>query len=246
MCARPRFRDVLTHVRAVRPDIPDPSAALRERRLIVDGVVVTRATALVRADAPVVIRKNRSLAGRRKLDAALDASRIDVSGATCLDLGAAAGGFTSALLRRGARRVYALDVGFGQLRGELRTDPRVCVLERTNLADAARHIPARERIDVLTADLSFISLSDALPQVRDLPFSPAASLLALVKPQFELRLDRLPTAALDLERSFAVACDGASRAGWVPIAGMRSPVIGGRGAREFFLFASWPSAGAHE
>ena len=241
MHARPRFRDVLTHVRAVRPDLHDPDTALDERRLIVDGVIVTHATALVRADSPVVVREKQPLAGQRKLDAALAAFHVDVSGATCLDLGAAAGGFTNALLDHGARRVYALDVGFGQLRGRLRTDPRVIALERTNLADAARHIPVSERIDVLSVDLSFIALFDALPQVCDVAFSPGASLLALVKPQFELRLDRLPSGAGDLERSFVIACEGASRAGWAPVAGMRSPVSGTRGAREFFLLASRPS-----
>jgi 23S rRNA (cytidine1920-2'-O)/16S rRNA (cytidine1409-2'-O)-methyltransferase len=241
MCVRPRFRDVLTHVRAVRPDIPDPSTALHERRLIVDGVIVTRATALVRADASVVIRDKKLLAGQRKLNAALSAFRLGVSGATCLDLGAAAGGFTRSLLEHGARRVYALDVGFGQLRGALRADPRVIVLERTNLADAGPHIPATERIDVLTADLSFISLSDALPQVRELPFDRGANLVALVKPQFELGLAGLPSDDARPERAFAVACDGAARAGWTPLAGMRSPVLGARGAREFFLLASWRS-----
>lgn len=239
MCARPRFLDVLAHVRAVRPDIPDPIAAIDERRLVIDGVIVTHATSLVRADASVVVRDKKRLAGHRKLDAALAAFRLDVSGATCVDLGAAAGGFTRSLLAHGARRVYALDVGFGQLRGQLRADPRVIPLERTNLADARRRVPAAERIDVLTADLSFISLSNALPQVRELRFPPGAILVALVKPQFELALDRPPSDDPQLERSFTVACDGASRAGWAPIAGMRSPVRGAGGAREFFLLATW-------
>lgn len=242
MRARPRFRDVVTHVRAVRPDIRDLDSTLAERRLIVDGVIVTHATTLVRADASVVVREKKPLAGQRKLDAALAAFHVDVSGATCLDVGAAAGGFTNALLDHGARRVYALDVGFGQLRGWLRTDPRVIALERINLADAARYVPSCERIDVLSVDLSFIPLFDALPQMRDIAFAPGASLVALVKPQFELRLDRLPTGTGELERSFAIACEGASRAGWAAVAGMRSPVRGARGAREFFLLASWPSA----
>jgi 23S rRNA (cytidine1920-2'-O)/16S rRNA (cytidine1409-2'-O)-methyltransferase len=239
MCARPRFRDVLSHVRAVRPEIQDPLAAIGERRVLVDGVIVMNAHANVRADASVVVRDRRPLAGRRKLDAALTAFRVDVSGTTCVDLGAAAGGFTTALLQHGAARVYAVDVGFGQLRGALRVDPRVICLERTNLADVRRHLPADDRIDVLTADLSFISLTDAMPQVRDLRFTPGAVFLGLVKPQFELGLRGRPTDELELERAFGAACRGVSRAGWTPLAGMRSSIAGGHGSREFFLLASW-------
>jgi predicted rRNA methylase YqxC with S4 and FtsJ domains len=207
MCARPRFRDVLSHVRAVRPEIQDPLAAIGERRVLVDGVIVMNAHANVRADASVVVRDRRPLAGRRKLDAALTAFRVDV--------------------------------GFGQLRGALRVDPRVICLERTNLADVRRHLPADDRIDVLTADLSFISLTDAMPQVRDLRFTPGAVFLGLVKPQFELGLRGRPTDELELERAFGAACRGVSRAGWTPLAGMRSSIAGGHGSREFFLLASW-------
>jgi 23S rRNA (cytidine1920-2'-O)/16S rRNA (cytidine1409-2'-O)-methyltransferase len=235
MCARPRFRDVLTHVRTVRPDISDPLAAIDERRLTVDGVIVTNSAALVRSDAPVVVRNTKPLAGQRKLDAAIAAFRVDVSGSTCVDLGAAAGGFTCSLLTHGAQHVYAVDVGFGQLRGALRADPRVTSLERTNLADAARQISPPVGVDVLTADLSFISLSDALPQVRDLPFSPSTMLMGLVKPQFELGLDRPPIDPAVLELAFVVACEGAARAGWAPVAGMRSRIAGARGSLEFFL-----------
>ena len=242
MCARPRFRDVLSHVRAVRPEIQDPLVAIDERRVLVDGVIVTNPHANVRADASVVVREGRPLAGRRKLDAALTAFRLDVSGMTCVDLGAAAGGFTTSLLQHGAARVYALDVGFGQLGGALRMDPRVVCLERTNLADASRRLPADERVDALTADLSFISLTDAIPQVRDLRFAPGAVLVGLVKPQFELGLGRPPADASGLERAFDVACRGVSRAGWTPLAGMRSPISGARGSHEFFLLALWRGA----
>jgi 23S rRNA (cytidine1920-2'-O)/16S rRNA (cytidine1409-2'-O)-methyltransferase len=237
--ARARFHDVLTHVRAVRPDISDPIAAIDQRRLVVDGVIVTNPASLVRADAPVTLRVAKLLAGQRKLDAALAAFRLDITGATCVDLGAAAGGFTSSLLLHGARRVYAIDVGFGQLRGELANDPRVINLERTNLADAVRHVERQRSIDVMTADLSFISLANALPQVWDLPFTRGAALIALVKPQFELGLDRPPTARAALDRAFSEACVGAVRAGWKAVAGMRSPIQGARGSHEYFLLASF-------
>jgi len=240
----PRFHDVLVHVRTVRPDISDPVGAIDERRLVVDGVIITSTTALVRADASVAVRPNKVLAGEMKLDAALAAFRLDISGATCVDLGAAAGGFTRSLLRHGARRVYAIDAGFGQLRGELRSDPRVVALERTNLADAARHVSCV--VDVVTCDLSYISLTDALPQVSGLPIAPGAALVGLVKPQFELGLERRPTVRSELDRALAIACAGASRAGWVVVAGMRSPVAGARGSLEFFLLAMWPRRGIGE
>ena len=238
MRARPSFRDVLTHVRTVRPDIADPVEAIVERRLLVDGVIVTNPSSLVRADGAVVVRPARSLAGQRKLDAAIGSFRLDVAGATCVDLGAAAGGFIRSLLIHGARHVYAVDVGFGQLRGSLRADPRVTNLERTNLADAGRHLAPSTRIDVVTADLSFISLSDALPQLQDLWLAPDAVLLALVKPQFELGLDRPPTLRTELDRAFGKACRGAAAAGWHPLAGMRSPIRGSRGSEEYFLLAT--------
>jgi 23S rRNA (cytidine1920-2'-O)/16S rRNA (cytidine1409-2'-O)-methyltransferase len=237
MCARPRFHDVLTHVRTARPDILDPIAAIDERRLVVGGVIVTHPATLVRSDAPVSLRTRGPLAGQRKLDAALTAFALDVHGATCVDLGAAAGGFTRSLLDHGSGLVYAIDVGFGQLTGSLRADPRVVVLERTNLADAAANIPVAARVDVLTADLSFISLSRALPQVTGLPYACGATLVALVKPQFELGLDRPPVGRRDLDRAFVVACAGALEAGWLPGAGMRSPIRGGRGSEEYFLLA---------
>jgi len=237
--ARPRFHDVLTHVRALRPDISDPIAAIDERRLVVDGVIVTNHTALVRADASVTLRAAKVLAGQRKLDAALAAFRLDVTGAACVDLGAAAGGFTTSLLRHGARRVYAIDVGFGQLRGDLRNDPRVTNLERTNLADAARHVAHCGRVDVVTADLSFISLSSALPQIADLPLAADAILVALVKPQFELGLARPPDAPGHLDDAFRGACTGSAAAGWRPVAGMRSPIRGSHGSQEYFLLGSW-------
>jgi 23S rRNA (cytidine1920-2'-O)/16S rRNA (cytidine1409-2'-O)-methyltransferase len=238
MRARPRFRDVLAHVRTVRPDVPDPVEAILERRLSVDGVIVTNMSSLVRADGAVVVRPARPLAGQRKLDAAIGAFRVDVAGATCVDLGAAAGGFTHSLLIHGARHVYAVDVGFGQLRGSLRVDPRVTSLERTNLADAGRLLGATARIDVVTADLSFISLSDALPQLLGLRLAPDALLLALVKPQFELGLDRPPTIRVELDRAFGKACRGAAAAGWHPLAGMRSPIRGSRGSVEYFVLAT--------
>ncbi|MBI3178811.1 MAG: TlyA family RNA methyltransferase, partial [Deltaproteobacteria bacterium] len=122
--------------------------------------------------------------GGIKLQAALDAFHIEVTGRTGLDVGASTGGFTDCLLKRGARRVYAVDVGYGQLAWSLRQDPRVVVIERANIRTLPREaIP--EACDVVAIDVSFISLRLVLP--RMLTFvAPGAILVALVKPQFEV------------------------------------------------------------
>ncbi len=102
-----------------------------------------------------------------------------------LDLGAAAGGFTQALLEAGVERVYAVDVGSGQLRGWLRADPRVVNLERTNVADVGPDL-VPEAVDLVTIDLSYLALADALPQIDAAILAPAATVIVLVKPTYEL------------------------------------------------------------
>ncbi len=131
----------------------------------------------VAAGEPFVSRAGRKLAG------ALDDFALDPAGRVCLDVGASTGGFTDCLLQRGAARVYAIDVGYGQLDERLRRDPRVVVMERTN----ARHLAADalpERADLAVIDVSFISLAKVVPAL--LPhLAPGGRLLALIKPQFE-------------------------------------------------------------
>ncbi len=150
----------------------------------VDGERVTRPAALVCPDAVITARSGPDYVGRgaQKLAAALDAFGLDVAGRVCVDVGASTGGFTDVLLRRGAARVYAIDVGRGQLAWRLRTDPRVVVMEGLNVREV-QTLP--EPVDVLVADVSFISLLTALPPV--LPFlREGGDVVALVKPQFEV------------------------------------------------------------
>jgi 23S rRNA (cytidine1920-2'-O)/16S rRNA (cytidine1409-2'-O)-methyltransferase len=119
--------------------------------------------------------------GGLKLEAALDAFDMPVEGKTVADVGASTGGFTDCLLQRGAQRVYAIDVGYGQLAWLLRNDERVVVMERTN----ARHLHALpERIHLATVDVSFISLTLVLPRIHDW-LVPNGAVIALIKPQFE-------------------------------------------------------------
>ncbi|MGH2488421.1 MAG: TlyA family RNA methyltransferase, partial [Candidatus Limnocylindria bacterium] len=144
-----------------------------EGRRLSAGQRLEPSTALLRDDGPAWASR-----GGEKLAAALDAFRVPVDGLACLDAGASTGGFTDVLLARGARRVYAVDVGHGQLLPRLAQDPRVEVLDRTNLRTLAS-LP--EAVDLATLDLSFISLRLVLEPVRRL-LSPRGRVVALVKP----------------------------------------------------------------
>lgn len=164
----------------------------RAQRLILAGAVLvadrpaTKAGVLVPPDAPLRLRGPASdyvSRGGEKLAGALETFALDVAATVALDVGASTGGFTDCLLRRGARRVIAVDVGYGQLAWTLRQDPRVVVLERTN----ARRLDGAmlpEAPDLATVDVSFISLALVLPAVAA-TLRPGAAMVTLVKPQFE-------------------------------------------------------------
>lgn len=154
--------------------------------MTVGGAPATKASRVVAPDEPIVVHgPPPRFVGRggEKLDAALERFAVPVEGRRCLDAGASTGGFTDCLLQRGAREVIALDVGYGQLHERLRADPRVDVRERTNV----RHVRPGDLgapVEVVVADLSFISLRTVLPSLLALA-APDAHLVLLVKPQFE-------------------------------------------------------------
>jgi 23S rRNA (cytidine1920-2'-O)/16S rRNA (cytidine1409-2'-O)-methyltransferase len=182
------------------------------------------------------VRPATPLRGSAKLEAALAEFAIEVDGRIALDAGAAAGGFTTTLLAAGAARVYAVDVGHGQLRGRLRQDPRVVVLERTNLAELdATVVP--DAVDVITLDLSYLSLAGAVPQVERVPIAPGADLVALVKPMFELALAEPPQDPADIARAVDLACAAVSAGPWTVVATIESPVTGAHGAVEHLIHA---------
>ncbi len=163
----------------------------RARRLIlagqvrVAGEVVDKAGTLVRRDAPLELRESLPYVSRGglKLAAALDAFAMEVGGLTAVDVGASTGGFTDCLLQRGVARVFAVDVGYGQLAWKLRSDPRVVPIERTNIR-SLEALPGEVLADLAVIDASFISLALVLPATLRL-LTPAAEIVALVKPQFE-------------------------------------------------------------
>ena len=185
--------------------------------------------------------------GGEKLDAALDAFAIDVTGRVCLDVGASTGGFTDVLLRRGAARVYALDVGRGQLAQVLRQDPRVISMERTHAARldpaAADHIALPEPVSLAVIDVSFISLTRVLAGVKAALMTDGhAEIVALVKPQFEAAPADVPGGVVrdaavqraTVERVVAHAAGlGLQLRGE-----LESPLLGPKGNREFLVHLS--------
>jgi 23S rRNA (cytidine1920-2'-O)/16S rRNA (cytidine1409-2'-O)-methyltransferase len=179
--------------------------------------------------------------GGVKLAHALDHFAIDPKGLVALDIGAATGGFTEVLLRRGAARVYAVDVGHGQLAWKLRQDPDVVVLERTNARYLNREqVP--DPIALITCDVSFIGLETVLPAPLSLAAS-GARLVALVKPQFEVGKGRVGRRgvvrdpALHREVCARVSAWLTARPGWTVIGLTESPILGPEGNREFFIAA---------
>ena len=229
-------RELEKHLRQVRPDLTDPVVAIVSGQVLVDGRIVTNPRSLVRIDAAIVVRSSVPLRGEAKLRAALTAFDVGVAGRVALDLGAAAGGFTRVLLASGARRVYAVDAGHGQLLGSLRQDPRVVNLEATNLAALGRAL-VPDTVGVVTMDLSYVAIATAIGQLGGVALDADADLVALVKPMFELRLPQAPDDQASLERALVRAIDGVEAAGWRVVAHVPSPVRGSRGAAELLLHA---------
>ena len=219
---------------------------------VADGRVLKAGT-LIAPDAPLAVTQPPPYVGRGgiKLAHALDTFGIDPSGWTCLDVGASTGGFTDCMLQRGARKVWAVDVGHGQLDYRLRTDPRVEVREGVN----ARHpLNLPEPVDLATIDVSFISLELVLPAATS-ALRPGGTVLALVKPQFEAGRGKVGKGGV--VRDASVHRDVLSRLiNWVVsnraglslrVRGLTpSPILGDAGNREFFLYLAkepspWPS-----
>jgi 23S rRNA (cytidine1920-2'-O)/16S rRNA (cytidine1409-2'-O)-methyltransferase len=177
--------------------------------------------------------------GGEKLAHALRNFEIDVEGRVCADFGASTGGFTDCLLQAGARKVYAIDVGYGQLDYRLRSDPRVVVMERVN----ARYLDALpEPVDIVVIDVSFISLALVLPAAFQV-LAPDGICLALVKPQFEAGRENVGRGGVVRDpaihaRVLADVARAARRIGFTPVGVTASPITGPAGNREFLLHLS--------
>ncbi len=239
MARRVRLDQLLVQ-RSLAPSRERAQALILAGVVRVDGDPVRRSADSVAGDASVTLDAGPRFVSRggQKLDAALDELGLDVTGATALDIGSSTGGFTDCLLQRGAVRVYAVDVGKGQLEWKLRNDPRVVVREGVN---AREGVTLPEPVDLIVADVSFISLRLALPpsfvHLRD-----RGDVVALVKPQFEAVREAVGKGGI--VRDVAARVDAAlvvaecfAREGLPVIAVVPSRVPGREGNREIFVHA---------
>jgi 23S rRNA (cytidine1920-2'-O)/16S rRNA (cytidine1409-2'-O)-methyltransferase len=232
--------DQLLVQRALAPSRERAQALIMAGAVRVDGGRADRAAAPVAEDAELVVDAGPQYVSRGgdKLAGALDALGLDVAGRVAVDIGSSTGGFTDVLLQRGTLRVHAIDVGKGQLDWRLRQDPRVVVHEGVN---AREGVPIEESVDIVVADVSFISLRLALPpslaKLRD-----GGDVVALVKPQFEAGREAVGKGGVvrDPESraaaAIAVSNDLASR-GFGVVALTPSPIAGREGNREIFVHA---------
>jgi len=217
-------------------------ALIMEGRVRVKGEPVDKSGTLVDWEAPIEIRGEDLpyvSRGGKKLEGALEAFGIDPKGMSIMDIGASTGGFTDCVLQRGAKKVYAVDVGYGQLAWRLQTDPRVVNLERRNI----RYLKKEEvegEVDLILVDTSFISVEKFLPQLLGF-LKKGGWILSLIKPQFEVgkgevgkggvvRAGSLHAKVIERITSFCRDL-GLNVLGWV-----ESPLLGPKGNKEFFIY----------
>ena len=201
--------------------------------------IAAKPSELLDEQAAITLKPTRKYVGRGalKLEAALEHFNIDVRGKTALDIGASTGGFTDCMLQRGAEKVYAVDVGHGQLDWKLRNDPRVIVLEKINARSLSReHIP--ELVDICVIDVSFISLTLILPNAFGLITSTGV-ILALIKPQFELQRSEVGKGGIVRDQDLHLKAQDkivafVTELGHVVTGKVPSPVKGTDGNQEFF------------
>jgi 23S rRNA (cytidine1920-2'-O)/16S rRNA (cytidine1409-2'-O)-methyltransferase len=241
-----RRLDMLVVAQGLAPTRERARALILAGDVSVDGRPVTKAGTAVHEDAALTLRRpDHPWVGRGglKLAHALEVFHLDVTDRLALDIGASTGGFTDVLLARGARRVVALDVGTAQLDWRLRTDPRVVCLEGINARYLkADDLPDDARLfDVVTIDVSFISLEHILPNVPPLVAS-GGRVVALVKPQFEAGRAEVGPGGIVRDpavhaRVVSAVAAAAHRVGLEPLAVEPSPVLGAEGNREFLMLA---------
>ncbi len=214
-------------------------ASIMAGEVTINGSSVTKAGSLVQDDAEVQLKGRMRYVSRGglKLEHALNEFQIDVKGLVCLDVGASTGGFTDCMLQHGAARVYALDVGYGQLDYKLRQDRRVIVMEKVNA-----HFPfdLPEKVDLATMDLSFISITMVIPNV--LPhLGPPGEIMALFKPQFEAAREEVGKGGIIKDPAVHARLLG-NFTTWMNENRLRlinltaSPILGAEGNKEFLIY----------
>ena len=239
----PKVRaDVLLTQRGLAPSRARAQALILAGKVFTEGRRVEKSGEALDQEAPLDLREPDHpyvSRGGVKLGGALDAFEYDPSGKIVADFGASTGGFTDCLLQRGARKVFAIDVGYGQLHNKLRQDDRVVVMERTN----ARHLKASdlpEVLDLVVIDASFIGLEKLLPAAHAL-LRTGGEVLALVKPQFQVGQDKVGKGGVvrDPElrrRAIAILIADAEKLGFELVAEADSVITGPKGNQETFIW----------
>lgn len=238
--ARRTRADRLLVERGLAADTKEAGALILAGEVFSGERRVDKAGESLRVDAALEVRTKRLpfvSRGGVKLAGALDALAVDPAGQIVADFGASTGGFTDCLLQRGASRVYAIDVGYGQLHPSLRSDPRVVVMERTN----ARHLQREdlpEPVDLVVIDASFIRLAKLLPAAHAVARE-GGEVLAMVKPQFEVHPSDAPGGVVREERVRAEAIEAVAETartnGFQVLGQADAPIAGPKGNREAFL-----------
>ncbi len=231
--------DNLLVARALTENNKIAQALIMAGKVTVSGRIITKPGTLVDASASLELAGKLPYVSRGgiKLAHALDEFKLDVASLVALDVGASTGGFTDCLLQRGAKRVYAIDVGYGQLDYKLRQDPRVVVMEKIN---AHHHFALPERVNIAAIDLSFISVTSVIPNIIGHLTSPGY-IIVLFKPQFEAKRKEVPKGgvikdpqvhALVLGRFIVWATEHDLRLRGL----VASPILGAEGNKEFLIF----------
>jgi 23S rRNA (cytidine1920-2'-O)/16S rRNA (cytidine1409-2'-O)-methyltransferase len=240
----PQRLDLALVARGLVPTRAKARDLIARGQVLIDGQVAHKAAMNVRAGQAIAVDAEAAAQvsrGAVKLAAALDHFGLDPTGRVVLDVGASTGGFTQTLLERSATRVYAVDVGKGQLHATLKADPRVVSLESCDARTLDRRI-VPDPVDAIVADVSFISLTKALPAALALA-APGCWLIALVKPQFEVGREGIGKGGIVREAALReqaledVRRWLAEQPGWTILGTMPSPIEGGSGNVEFLLAA---------
>ncbi|MCL5022839.1 MAG: TlyA family RNA methyltransferase [Nitrospirae bacterium] len=245
-CYRPEMEkeriDILLVEKGLASSRERARALIMEGNVLVNGAPVAKAGTAVDPLARIELRGRETpyvSRGGLKLEAALDHFGINLEGLAAMDVGASTGGFTDCMLKRGARKVYCIDVGYGQLSWSLRNDPRVILIERTNIRHLERdRVP--EAVDFVTIDVSFISLKLVIPKVLEF-IAQQGGILALVKPQFEVGKGEVGKGGIvrdEAKRMGAVETVKrfSENAGLRTSPVFRSPLPGQKGNIEYFLY----------
>jgi len=217
-------------------------ALIMEGKVIVNGLMVSKAGSLINTDSDIKLKGNDIpyvSRGGLKLDAALKFFKIDLSNKIVMDIGCSTGGFTDCALQSHARKVYAVDVGYGQFDWSLRNDPRIILLEKTNIRYLENKL-VPDLIDIAVIDVSFISLLKVLPKTLEF-LQENGEILALIKPQFEVGKDLVEKGGIIKSEEKRISAvenirTGAEQIGFKTIGLFESPVHGQKGNIEYFIY----------